>query len=150
MVLSAVGLRPRLELAKAAGLATAMGIQVNRHLETSAKNIYSLGDCAEVEGLVLPYVMPIMQAARVLAPTLLGQDTAISYPAMPVMVKTPALPTIVSPPAKNEIGSWKIALVEGGLEARFESADGKLLGFVLMGHATAKRGALTKELPAIL
>jgi len=95
-------------------------------------------------------VMPIMQAARALAPTLLGQDTALSYPAMPVMVKTPALPTIVSPPAKDAIGSWKITPVEGGLEARFESADSKLLGFVLMGSATTQRGALTKELPVIL
>jgi len=150
VVLSAVGLRPRLDLAKAAGLATGMGIQVNRQLKASAQNIYSLGDCAEVEGLVLPYVMPIMQAARALAPTLLGQDTALSYPAMPVMVKTPSLPTIVSPPAKDAIGSWKINPIDGGLEARFESAEGKLLGFVLMGSATAQRGALTKELPAIL
>jgi rubredoxin-NAD+ reductase len=69
---------------------------------------------------------------------------------MPVMVKTPALPTIVSPPAKGAIGDWKINTVEGGLEARFESSDGKLLGFALMGTATAQRGALTKELPSIL
>ncbi len=150
VVLSAVGLRPRLDLAKATGLATGAGIQVNRQLETSIKNIYSLGDCAEVEGLVLPYVMPIMQAARALAPTLLGQDTPLNYPAMPVMVKTPALPTIVSPPAKDAIGAWKINPLEGGLEARFESIDGRLQGFVLMGSATAQRGALTKELPAIL
>jgi len=98
--LSAVGLRPRLDLAKAAGIATDIGITVNRQLETSAKHVFAIGDCAEVDGLVLPYVMPIMQAARALAPTLLGQETALSYPAMPVMVKTPALPTIVSPPAK--------------------------------------------------
>ncbi len=150
VVLSAVGLRPRLDLAKATGLATGTGIKVNRHLETSVQNIYSLGDCAEVEGLVLPYVMPIMQAARALAPTLIGQDTALSYPAMPVMVKTPTLPTIVSPPAKDAVGAWKTHPVEGGLESRFESADGKLLGFVLMGSATAQRGAFTKELPALL
>ena len=150
IVLSAVGLKPRLALAQATGIATGIGIQVNRHLETSAKNIYSLGDCAEVEGLVLPYVMPIMQAARALAPTLLGQETALNYPAMPVMVKTPALPTIVSPPAKDAIGAWKINPDEGGLEARFESTEGKLLGFVLMGTATTQRSTLSKELPAIL
>ena len=148
--LSAVGLRPRLDLAKAAGIATGEGITVNRQLETSAKHVYAIGDCAEVEGLVLPYVMPIMQAARALAPNLLGQATTLSYPAMPVMVKTPALPTIVSPPAKNAVGDWKINSVEGGLEARFESSDGKLLGFALLGTATAQRGALTKELPPIL
>ena len=148
--LSAVGLRPRLDLAKAAGITTGEGITVNRQLETSAKHVYAIGDCAEVEGLVLPYVMPIMQAARALAPNLLGQATTLGYPAMPVMVKTPALPTIVSPPAKNAVGDWKINSVEGGLEARFESSDGKLLGFALLGTATAQRGALTKELPPIL
>lgn len=150
VVLSAVGLRPRLELAKAAGIKTGVGIEVNRELETSAPNVYAIGDCAEVEGLVLPYVMPIMQAARALAPTLLGQRTALTYPAMPVMVKTPAFATIVSPPAKGAEGEWKTTPVEGGIEARFESADGRLLGFALMGTATAQRGALTKELPAIL
>ena len=148
--LSAVGLKPRLELAKAAGIATGSGITVNRQLETSAKNVYAIGDCAEVEGLVLPYVMPIMQAARALAPNLLGQATTLTYPAMPVMVKTPALPTIVSPPAKGAAGEWKINPIEGGLEARFESSEGKLLGFALLGTATAQRGALTKELPPIL
>lgn len=150
VVLSAVGLRPRLDLAKASGIATDIGIQVNRELETNVPHVYALGDCAEVEGLVLPYVMPIMQAARALAVTLTGQRTALTYPAMPVMVKTPALATIVSPPAKGAVGQWKTNTIEGGLEARFESTDGKLLGFVLMGAATAQRGALTKELPAIL
>jgi len=150
VALSAVGLKPRLDLAQASGIATGVGIQVNRELETNVPHIYALGDCAEVEGLVLPYVMPIMQAARALAVTLTGQRTALTYPAMPVMVKTPALATIVSPPAKGAAGQWKTNTVEGGLEARFESADGKLLGFVLMGAATSQRGALTKELPAIL
>lgn len=148
--LSAVGLKPRLDLAKASGIATGTGITVNRQLETSAKNVFAIGDCAEVDGLVLPYVMPIMQAARALAPNLIGQPATLTYPAMPVMVKTPVLPTIVSPPAKGALGDWKINTVEDGLEARFESHDGKLLGFALLGTATAQRGALTKELPPIL
>ena len=148
--LSAVGLKPRLDLAKAAGISTGAGIIVNRHLETSARDVFAIGDCAEVEGLVLPYVMPIMQAARVLAPNLLGQTSILTYPAMPVMVKTPALPTIVSPPAKGATGEWKIHVADDGVEARFEAPDGKLLGFALLGSATAQRGALTKELPPIL
>jgi len=150
VVLSAIGLKPRITLAKTAGIETGLGITVNRELETSTPNIYSLGDCAEVDGLVLPYVMPIMQAARALAVTLTGHPTALTYPAMPVMVKTPALPTVVSPPAKGADGQWKINVIEGGVEARFESADGKLLGFALLGTATSQRAALTKELPPIL
>ena len=150
VVLSAVGLKPRLDLAKAAGISTNIGIAVNRELQTSATNVYSLGDCAEVDGLVLPYVMPIMQAARALANTLLGRVTTLTYPAMPVMVKTPAFPTIVSPPAQGSEGDWRIAPIDDGLEARFESADGRLLGFVLLGAATAQRASLTKELPPVL
>jgi rubredoxin-NAD+ reductase len=150
VVLSAIGLRPRLDLAKAAGIHTHTGIVVNRELETSVKNIYSLGDCAEVDGLVLPYVMPIMQAARALAPNLLDQKTVLTYPAMPVMVKTPSLPTIVSPPPKDANGTWKIERIDGGLVARFESGDSHLLGFALLGTATSQRAALTKELPPLL
>jgi rubredoxin-NAD+ reductase len=150
VVLSAVGLKPRLHLAIASGLQVNVGIVVNRELETSAKNIFAIGDCAEVDGLVLPYVMPIMQAARALAPTLTGQTTALNYPAMPVMVKTPALPTVVSPPAKGASGQWKTTMVDGGVEGRFESPDGKLVGFALMESATSQRAALTKELPPIL
>ncbi len=148
--LSAVGLKPRLELAQKAGIKTGLGIQVDRKLETNIQNIYSIGDCAEVDGLVLPYIMPIMQAARALAPNLLGQDTMLAYPAMPVMVKTPALPTIVSPPPNGAIGQWTISSVDGGIEALFKSSDGKLLGFALLGAATAQRAGLTKGLPALL
>jgi rubredoxin-NAD+ reductase len=90
VVLSAVGLRPRIALATTAGLAVEQGIVVDRYLKTSAENIYALGDCAQVEGLVLPFVMPLMQAARALAQTLTGHPTPVYYPTMPIVVKTPA------------------------------------------------------------
>ena len=150
VVLSAVGLRPRTTLAKLAGLNTNQGIQVNRRLETSAPQVYALGDCAEVDGLVLPYVMPLMQAARALAPNLLGLEARVLYPAMPVMVKTPAMPVVVSPPAKDALGTWESIAQEGGMKACFKSAAGELLGFALVGTATTERAALTKLLPPIL
>lgn len=150
VVLSAVGLRPRTTLAKLAGLNTNQGIQVNRRLETSAPQVYALGDCAEVDGLVLPYVMPLMQAARALAPNLLGEEVTVLYPAMPVMVKTPAMPIVVSPPAKDAVGMWESTAQEGGMKACFKSATGKLLGFALVGTATTERAALAKLLPPVL
>ena len=150
VVLSAVGLRPRIHLAHEAGIKTGLGIEVNRQLQTNLDSIYAIGDCAETEGLVLPYVMPIMQAARALAPTLLGQAAALQYPAMPVMVKTPAYPIVVSPPAKGAEGQWKNTKLEGGMLCRFESDDGQLLGFALLGSATAERAALVKLLPPVL
>ncbi len=150
LVLSAIGLRPRTALAKHIGITTNRGIVVNRHLETNIKGIYSLGDCAEVGGHVLPYVMPIMQAARTLATILAGQESVLTYPAMPVMVKTPALPLVVSPPPTDSQGAWTIQSEENGMEGLFYNPQSELLGFALAGSATAKRAALTKLLPNIL
>ncbi|NJI25265.1 FAD-dependent oxidoreductase, partial [Aeromonas veronii] len=88
LVVSAIGLRPRVDLAAASGLQINRGIMVDRHLKTSHANIYALGDCAEVDGLNLLYVMPLMSCARALAQTLAGNATAVSYGPMPVTVKT--------------------------------------------------------------
>jgi rubredoxin-NAD+ reductase len=150
VVLSAIGLRPRIKLAESAGIATRIGILVDRKLQTNLPQIYSIGDCAEVEKMVMPFVMPIMHAVKALASNLFGNDAYVKYPAMPVMVKTPALETIISPPAKSVNGKWNIKKLDDGLEAQYESDNGKLLGFVLMGSATAQRSTLTKNLPAIL
>ncbi len=150
LVLSAIGLRPRTGMAREAGLAVHRGIVTDRWLATSAAHVYALGDCAEVEGHVLPYVMPIMQQSRALAATLAGIPTAVSYPAMPVVVKTPACPTVACPPPMNAIGEWSVQSGSDALEARFLGADGTLLGFALMGSATAQRQALAAQVPGLL
>ncbi|HQS59317.1 MAG: FAD-dependent oxidoreductase [Gallionellales bacterium 35-53-114] len=149
VVLSAVGLRPRTSLAAAAGIKTNRGIVVNGLLQTNFDNIYALGDCAEVEGRVLPYVMPIMQAARALAPILTGKSTPVHYPAMPVAVKTPACPTVVSPPEQGAQGEWKVEGSVDGVKAVFHHSNGQLLGFALMGAAVSEKAALTQQLPAL-
>jgi rubredoxin-NAD+ reductase len=150
IVLSAVGIKPRTTLAAAAGIKVNRGIVADRNLATSAPDVYTLGDCAEIEGMVMPYVMPIMHASRALAQTLAGKSTAVSFPAMPVMVKTPACPTIVAPPAIGAAGSWQVEATAVGVKSLFNSADGKLLGFALNGAATAERAKLAPQLPPVL
>jgi rubredoxin-NAD+ reductase len=150
IVLSAIGLKPRTQLAQAAGLETKRGIVVNRMLETSAADVYALGDCAEVAGMVLPFVMPIMHAARALSATLAGKPTPVSYPAMPVAVKTPACPTVVSPPPPGASGEWQDTVSDEGVKSLFVDSSGKLLGFALNGNTTVERAALTQKLPPVL
>jgi rubredoxin---NAD+ reductase len=148
-VLSAIGLRPRTRLAQRAGLKTNRGIITDRLLQTSVADVYALGDCAEVDGQTLPYVMPIMHAARALAKTLTGAQTAVVYPAMPVVVKTPAVPVVVCPPPARP-GVWNVHQDAAGMEARFEDESGTLLGYALVGAATARKQALTKLIPPVL
>ncbi|WP_455207907.1 FAD-dependent oxidoreductase [Kaarinaea lacus] len=150
LVLSAVGLQPNVELARNAGMLVNRGIVVNRTLQTSLPDIYALGDCIEIEGLVLPFVLPLMNAARTLARTLTGNTTELSYPAMPVVVKTPAHPVVVSPPAQDTEGEWDINLQDSGARALYRSKDGSLLGFVLTGDKVAEKPVLTRELPGVL
>jgi len=148
--MAAVGLKSRTDLARGAGLKVNRGIVVNRNLQTSDADIYALGDCMEIEGLVMPYVMPIMHASRALGATLAGKPTAVSFPAMPVMVKTPACPTIVSPPAPGAAGEWKVEQTADGVKSLYVDASGKLLGFALNGTATAERAKLAPQLPPVL
>ena len=150
LVLSAIGLRPRTALAAEAGLAVNRGIVTNRLLATSAPHVHALGDCAEVAGHTLPYVMPIMQQARALAATLTGTPTPVLYPAMPVLVKTPACPTVVCPPPLDASGAWSVTLTDDACDARFLSGDGQLLGFALLGSATSQRQALVTQVPGLL
>ena len=149
-VLCAVGVRPRTTLASDAGIEVNRGIVTDRQLRTNAPNVYAMGDCAEVAGHVLVYVAPLMAAARALAATLAGEATDVSYPAMPVAIKTPACPVVVSPPAKDAEGEWHFEGDAPDIKALFRSGAGELLGFALTGQAVKERMALAKELPAIL
>ncbi len=150
LVVSAVGVRPRTELAKASGIETNRGIVTNRLLETSASNVYALGDCAEVNGHVLVYVAPLVAAARALGKTLAGEPTEVSYPAMPVTIKTPTCPVVVAPVQSGIPGAWSIEADGNNVKAEFRDAGGRLLGFALTGDATREKMTLQKQLPAII
>ncbi len=150
VVLSAVGLRPRIAIAKAAGLVVNRGVVTDRYLKTSADDIYAIGDCAEVEGLVLLYVLPLMAEARALAKTLTGQPTPVDYPPMPVAIKTPACPVVVAPPPVGVEGTWTVEGEGASTTALFHDAQGVLRGFALTGEATAQKNALAKRLPSML
>ncbi|WP_369958350.1 NAD(P)/FAD-dependent oxidoreductase [Pseudomonas benzenivorans] len=150
LVISAVGLRPRTELAASAGLVVRRGVVVDRQLRTSHAHVYALGDCAEVEGLNLLYVMPLMSCARALAKTLAGTPTRVSYGPMPVTVKTPVCPLVVSPPPPGLQGEWTVAGGGGDIKALCHDAAGNLLGYALTGAAVQEKLALNKQLPPLL
>lgn len=149
VVISAVGLKPRTVLAKNAGLKVDKGIIVNRALETSETDIFALGDCAEVDGQVLLYVLPLMACARALAKTLTGTPTEVRYGVMPIMTKTPACPVIVLPPRPGSEGEWSIEREGNNVKALFNNLDGDLHGFALTGDCTSEKQALAKLVPSI-
>ena len=153
IVLSAVGLRPSTALAKATGLAVNRGIVVDACGQTSAPDIYALGDCAEyteADGAtrIMPYIAPLMNAARAIARTLTGTPTAIDLKPSAVIVKTPSYPLALVPPAQKSLaeGSWHASRDDKRTVCRFYDADGVLAGFGISHHEAASRQVLMAEL----
>jgi len=147
VILSAVGLKANTELAQSANLDIHRGIVVDNYLRSSNPDIYALGDCAEVDGQFLPFILPIMYGARALAATFNGNPTKVNYPLMPVVVKTPACPLCILPPPQIE-GEWEIQDQEEGLSALYRDSAGAIQGFALLGSATAQRQYIIKQMMA--
>ncbi len=153
IVLSAVGLRPSTALAKATGLKVNRGIIVDAYGQTSAPDIYALGDCAEyteADGAtrIMPYIAPLMNAARAIARTLTGTPTAIDLKPSAVIVKTPSYPLALVPPAQKSLadGSWHASQDDKRTVCRFYDAEGVLAGFGISHHEAASRQVLMAEL----
>lgn len=146
LVLSAIGLRPRIQLAHDAGITVNRGIVVNEQLRTSDDSIFALGDCAEIEGRVRPFILPIMHAGRALAKTLSGETTPVEFPAMPVVVKTPAHPIAIAPVARDAVGAWKMLASGQGVKMGFFDGSDQMIGFALTGEYASERNEMTKIL----
>ncbi len=67
LVVMAVGIRPNIELAKAAGLRCERGILVNDTMQTFDPSIYAVGECVQHRNSTYGLVAPLFDQARVCA-----------------------------------------------------------------------------------
>ncbi len=72
----AVGIRPNVALAAAAGLATGKGIHVDDQMITSDEDVLAIGECVEHDGAIFGLVAPLYDQAKVAAKTIVGEDAA--------------------------------------------------------------------------
>jgi rubredoxin-NAD+ reductase len=152
IVLSAVGLRPDLRLAQAAQLSTGRGIIIDATGRASAPDVYALGDCAEytVEGgtRTMPYIAPLMSAARVIARTLTEETAEIDLKASPVIVKTPSYPLALVPPPLHALagGYWQTEQAGVRTVCRFYDDAGVMCGFGVSPQDANSRAELLAAL----
>ncbi|ATP11500.1 FAD-dependent oxidoreductase [Aeromonas salmonicida] len=147
LVIAAIGLKPNLVLAQAAGLAVERGILVDDSLQTSAPHIFALGDCAQWRGQLLPFLQPIVLGANALARTLLGMPTPLTLPPMLVKVKTPRYPLQLAGRTKGEDLTWQCRWNSQGMVAEAHGEDGELCGFVVGGDQMSAAFPLLRQLP---
>lgn len=145
-VVAAAGLRPETALARRAGLEVNRGVMVDSHLRSSHPAIFALGDCAEINGKVLPFLQPILLSAMCLSKNLLGQSGALTLPPMLVKVKTPDLPLHLAGATQRDDLTWNIVAAKDGLVARGVDADNQLRAFVVSEDRMKDAFALLKQL----
>ena len=146
-VIAATGLRPETALAQHAGAETGRGVKVDSYLQTSQPDIFALGDCAEINGQVLPFLQPIQISAMYLAKNLLGNNTPLKLPAMLVKVKTPELPLHLAGETQRQDLHWHMAIEPQGMVAKGVDGDGELRAFVVSEDRMKEAFSLLKSLP---
>jgi len=144
MLVISAGIRPRDELARLAGLqvGTRGGIVVNDRLQTSDKNIYAIGECALLHGMIYGLVAPGYEMADVVVNNLTGGNK--SFPGFDMSTKLKLIGQDVASfgdPFATEPDCRTIVFEDRhkGVYKRINiSTDGKyLLGGVLIGDTTA-------------
>jgi len=145
-VVSSIGLRPNIQLAEQAGLQVNRGIVVDARLQTSAEGVYALGDCAEIEGKLLPFLQPIQFSAMTLAKNLLGASDNLKLPAMLVKIKTPNMPLHLAGETQRQDLQWTITSETQGMIAKGFDQQQQLRAFIVSEDHMKQAFGLLKTL----
>jgi len=134
-VIFAAGIRPNIALAQEAGLAVKRGIVVDDRLQTSAPDIFALGECAEHRGICYGLVEPAYEQAQVLARHLAGRDAAYAGSVVSANLKVSGVSVFSAGDFLGAAGGESLVLsdVRRGAYKKLVIADGRLSGAVLIG-----------------
>nr|WP_240807403.1 FAD-dependent oxidoreductase [Polyangium spumosum] len=145
MVIFAAGVRPRGELAKAAGLQMAAngGIVVDDRLQAIDKKtrnpdeqIFAIGECASHRGTTYGLVLPGYQMVDVLAANLLGAER--TFDGADTSAKLKLLGVTVAALGEHDgdqrLGGNALVFNGGGVYRKLVVRDGRLIGAVTVGE----------------
>ncbi|MDO9441781.1 MAG: FAD-dependent oxidoreductase [Beijerinckiaceae bacterium] len=139
VVVMSVGIRPQVDLAKAAGLAVERGVVVDDGLATSDDRIFALGECAQHGGVAYGLVEPAYEQARILADRLCGGASAYRGSLLATNLKVSGVSVFSAGDFLGEDGAQTIVLHDRGLRSykklvlRRMGGATRLVGCVLVG-----------------
>jgi nitrite reductase [NAD(P)H] large subunit len=143
LVVVSIGVRPETALARDAGLACARGIVVDDQLQTSARGIVALGECAEHRGLVYGLVPPIIEQARAAAATLLGQAGSPYRGSLPwARLKVAGIDLVAIGECEGDGGAIAVD-EEAGTYRKLVVRDGVSTGAILLGDTRGSETLLS-------
>jgi nitrite reductase (NADH) large subunit len=137
-VIFAAGIRPNTQLAKDAGISVNRGVVVDDQLQTSAANIFAIGECAEHRGICYGLVEPAYEQGRVLARHLAAREAAYQGSVVATNLKVSGVSVFSAGDFMGADGSEAIQLsdIRRGTYKKLVIADGRLTGAVLIGDFT--------------
>ena len=137
LLVMAVGIRPNMALAKAAGLECNRGVIVDDAMRTSDTAIYAVGECLEHRGLVYGLVAPIWEMCRVLAEALTDGEGAYTGSVLSTRLKVSGVDVFSAGRFAGGEGCEDIVFRDAGrgVYKRVVLEGGKVVGSVLFGDA---------------
>jgi nitrite reductase (NADH) large subunit len=137
LVVLAIGIRPNIDLARAAELEVNRGIVVADDMRTSDPDIFAVGECVEHRGQLFGLVAPLWDQAKVCAERLCGNDEALfASQALSTSLKITGVDvfsagSLMAADADDD----EITLRDDhrGIYKKVVLRDGKLVGTVLYG-----------------
>lgn len=135
LVVIAIGVRPNIDLADNAGIATNRGIVVDDHLASDDPSIFAIGECAEHRGQVYGLVEPAYEQARVLATRLAGKEASYSGSLLSTNLKVSGVGVFSAGEFEAGDGAEVMVLRDpsSGVYRKFVLREGRLAGCVLVG-----------------
>lgn len=146
VIIASIGLKPDTTIAMQAGLRVDRGIEVDERMCTSDPHIFAIGDCAQIQGKLLPFLQPIQLSAMTLARNVLGGNEQVKFPAMLVRVKTTEMPLHLAGETNRADLQWQINLDSQGLVARGLDMAGQLRAFVVSEDQMKQAFALLRQI----
>lgn len=136
LVVISVGIRPQVDLARAAGLTVERGIVVDDAMVTSDPRVLAVGECAQHRGVVHGIVAPIHEQAKVAADTICGVEAAYtgSIPTAKLKVMGVDLVTAGAPDGARAV----VVADDSSYRKLIVDAEGSTIGTILLGDT---RGA---------
>lgn len=136
LVVMAVGIQANAALASASDIAVGRGIQVDDRLQTSSKDVFAIGECAEHRGRCYGLVEPGYEQARILAQRFAGREERYTGSVTCTNLKVSGVPVFSAGVFDHDADM--IATHDTGLPAyrKLCLEEGRLVGVVLVGDTT--------------
>ncbi len=135
IVVMAVGIRPNVALAKAAGMEVERGIVVDDHMVTSDPAVLAVGECVQHRGACYGLVAPLWEMCRALADGLTDRPSGYQGSVTSTKLKVSGIDLFSAGDFSGSDGSEDIVMRDAarGVYKRVVVQDSKVIGAVLYG-----------------